>query len=551
MLKNVRFGRLLVHRPKLVLAAVLLLATSLRLPYLQYGLPGTTYVDAFRFVDEASRLAKSPSFTPQDYIYPGFLKLLLALIYGAFGIEDATWLYLVPRILATVFDLGSVALIFVLAQRLSSTYGGVVAASLHAVSIISVTSARTETADSMLTFFMTAALVCLTTHQPRVFHLVIGGLLVGCAAGTKYTGAYGFVLVPPVFWLAARGSLGARRAAVGAGAGFALACVAFLATTPWFVPKLDTYLRSMQFQAEVQRYGQIGHVQSTPFDYLVSSTPTWEQPWLSTSLLGNEGPLVLAVCLVSIALALLGFLRSAFDGGTATTRVIALYAVFYYVLISGSGHVKAIRYLLPVLPAVWTLVGATTDLGVRFLRTHVPACPRSPWLEVGLAMALLAVPATRTVPYLTASARPMTNDLVLAWARDNLPHDGTVLLSPFYVANLRALNVRTVGLAGAGSNQYRLKSAGADTESKPLFRPELVDSMRQNGIQYIVLNSYFEDSLKDTPENRRWFPNNVAAYREFCERLGSEAVLLYSVRGQSEGRLGPDVEVYHLTGSGS
>ena len=54
-------------------------------------------------------------------------------------------------------------------------------------------------------------------------------------------------------------------------------------------------------ESAVQRYGQLGHVQLGRFDYLWSGTVTPEQPWLSTSLLGNLGPLVSAAAFVAVA----------------------------------------------------------------------------------------------------------------------------------------------------------------------------------------------------------------------------------------------------------
>ena len=65
--------------------------------------------------------------------------------------------------------------------------------------------------------------------------------------------------------------------------------------------------------------------------------------------------------------------------------------------------------------------------------------------------------------------------------------------------------------------------------------PQLVDILRQNQVEYVVLNSYFDDCLDPTPENLRWFPVSVEAYREFRARAGQRADLVHTIEGYAEG----------------
>ena len=525
----------------LALAGVLALAAALRLPHLGYGLPGTTYVDGFRFVDEARKLAADGAYEPDDFMYPGLLKLLLAMIYGAFGVEGRAALYLVPRLAATAFDLGTVAVVFALARRLGGLRAAILAAGLHAASIIFVTSSRVESADAALAFFLTAALAATFVRRVRLLHCTGAGLLVGLAIGTKFSGVYGALALVFGGVLAVRQGLRAWKAAAGVAVGGVIALVTFLATTPWFLTNLPVFRMAIEVQAEAQRYGQIGHVQSSFFDYLVSPTVTVEQPWLASSLLYNLGPLVLVAGLAATLAALAGRLpRHARPRLPA--RLLGVYLVLFYVGVAGAGHAKLIRYLAPVLPVFSVLAG----VGVARLLSERRA-PRSALAWPLVAAALLAWPLARTAPYLAAASRPMTNELAAAWTRTNLPAGASVLLSPFYLDNLRRPDLHILNLKGAATTQYRLTtSIGVDTEQRPLYRPELVDSAREAGIEYVLLNSYFEGSIYDTEENRRWFPKTVAAYAAFRERLEHEAELVFSVRGQDEGRLGPDVHVYRL-----
>jgi 4-amino-4-deoxy-L-arabinose transferase-like glycosyltransferase len=524
----------MARREWIALSALLVVAGLLRFSFLGHGLPETPYVDSFRFVDEAlSLLAGGDDWIPDDFMYPGLFKLILAILYRLFEVESRLWLHLVPRIVASVADLGTVALVFAIVRRLGGVYAGVLAGALYGACIIAVTSARVETVDSLLTFLLTATVAVMTRPRLRLVHFLLAGLLLGCAAGSKYTGIYG--LLPIAYGVVARArEHGRLLPALGLGllAGL-LGAAVFLACTPWFVPFFDIYLLAIRVQIETQQLGQLGHVQASPFDYLISPVPTWEQPWLHSSLLYTMGPLVLVAALGAVITALWGRLGPVPLG-------FGLYTLVFYLLLAGTGRVKAIRYLLPIVPVVCALVGlwAARLLALRTeRRAHFGL----------LAAALVAFPLYRTVPHLGAAAELTTSELARTWGAEHLPAGARVLLSPFYLENLGTLPIEVRRLSRAAQLQYRLRaSLGSDTEETPLFRPELVDSMIAAGIGYVVLSSYFEGCLYPTAENRRFFPASVAAYAAFRRRLAERGELVYHVVGHAAGRLGPDIHVYRL-----
>ncbi len=520
----------------LALATVVVVAAVLRFAFLSYGLPHTPYVDAFRFVDEAKSLSTATgNWTPDDYMYPGLLKLLLAAIYTVFDVESRTWLNLTARILASLWDIGTSACVFLLARKLAGAYAALVAGLCYALCVIAVSSARIETADTMLTFFLTATLLVMTRKKLRGYDFLLAGLLVGCAMGTKYTGIYGglSVLFGAVFYL----QQGERKLRTLGQVTLAavVALVTFVATTPWLIELHEIYWMAIEIQVEVQQFGQLGHVQSSPVDYLFSPVLTWEQPWLASSLLFNLGPLVLALGLWGMCLAAAG--RFAGRG-----RALCLYAALFVVMVSGTGRVKAIRYLLPIVPILAVFVGVAAS---RLLIGRAET--RKQTARLALAAALLVLPAACSLPYVWSARREMTTAMAFDWAKQHLPPGSLVLLTPFYVENLKTLPIRVLRMKHASRVQYRLrKTIGVDTEETPIYRPELVGSMLRAGIQYVVLNSYFEANLYDTAENRRFFPKSVAAYAAFRKTLALVADPVFSVAGQSEARLGPDIVVYRL-----
>jgi hypothetical protein len=88
---------------------------------------------------------------------------------------------------------------------------------------------------------------------------------------------------------------------------------------------------------------------------------------------------------------------------------------------------------------------------------------------------------------------------------------------------------------------------GDSPERDPIYYPGLVDELLANGVAYLVLNSYYEGAFSPVPENLRWFPRSVEEYRGFMERVREKAEPVYSVRGLSEGRFGPDIAVWRFT----
>jgi hypothetical protein len=127
-----------------------------------------------------------------------------------------------------------------------------------------------------------------------------------------------------------------------------------------------------------------------------------------------------------------------------------------------------------------------------------------------------------------------------------LPEGTKIFASPLYVSDLAKMNVQAISFSDIWDRQYRLpESVGASAERTPLFQPQLVDALAAQ-VEFVVLNSYFDDELAATPENLRWFPVSVAGYEEFRARLDERADKLHEITGYAAGRAGPDITIYRL-----
>jgi hypothetical protein len=287
----------------------------------------------------------------------------------------------------------------------------------------------------------------------------------------------------------------------------------------------------------IQRTGQIGHVQGGFLDFFCSPTPTWEQPWLGSSLADNLGWPLMVVGLFGAVWGLGGRMGRA-------GRIHAGFVALFLLTVCAPGHVKVYRYLLPMLPSLFILGAATVQ------RLASVALPRqlAPAGGLLLALGLGIVPATHTARYLSIRGRPSTNTLARQWIERNIPPGSTVLLSPFFVDNLEKIPDRTfLFLEGGGGRTYRVPGDPRNNaELAPIYHPGLIDEMRARGIQYLVANDWFDGGAAPIPENLRWFPVATAASATWRARLAREADCLESWEGWEAGRPGPGIEVWRL-----
>jgi hypothetical protein len=148
---------------------------------------------------------------------------------------------------------------------------------------------------------------------------------------------------------------------------------------------------------------------------------------------------------------------------------------------------------------------------------------------------------------LLALRGPSTNALARDWLGRNVPAGSVVFVGPFFTDDLAPLPFRFEQLRAVGARLYRLPpEVGRSPEREPIYSPWLVDELRRRGVEWIVLNSYFDDAFSPVPENLRFFPRSVGGYEAFMARLREEADLAYAAIGWADCRLGPDIRVWHL-----
>jgi 4-amino-4-deoxy-L-arabinose transferase-like glycosyltransferase len=324
----------------LTLLLVLILAAAPRL----YGLnwdggigahPDERYVvgvaESLRWPDGLNPFDVAP-----DFAYGHLPLYLLALVASlARGVDPL----LMGRVLAALFDVGTVALTFALGRRVYGSRVGMLAAAFVALMVLHVQQAHFYTADVLLAFFVLGALLFAVrlAESGRSADAGLAGAWAGLAMAAKFSA----VLLALPLVVACVNLPGERRSRWGCvllGGGAALA--AFALTNPFALLSFPDFWRNMTREAAIARgaldvpYTRQFHA-TWPYVYPVVQQLRWGLGW----------PLGL-VALGGLAYAVWRAVRQ--PPGQAVWVLLA-WAVPYFAF-TGALYAKFPRYLLPLTP---------------------------------------------------------------------------------------------------------------------------------------------------------------------------------------------------------
>lgn len=230
-------------------------------------------------------------------------------------------------------------------------------------------------------WFASAASLAVFDRTRRIGWLVAAGLLLGCAAATKFSG----LLLAPVFviWLVARRPREALPALVIVG----LSAIAlFFVVNPvmWVQPEvgLADYFRAGTTRAA----GSMTRIRTEYFGQIYEFRPPFHYPWVWTLIV--VPPTFLAAIAVAFTT-----VRRHWLVAFCLLNAGVLYAAL--LLPSAPMH-DGIRLLLPVLPFQCVLVGAGVIEAIDWLTRRLSEAGRA-WIEALVLVAVLAPAAAITV----------------------------------------------------------------------------------------------------------------------------------------------------------
>jgi len=471
--------------------------------------------------------AESP-WNPGFFAYGSFPIYLLRVLASVAGLVNPDYAtldlsYVIGRVLAAVFDVGTVYLVYVLGRRLFGAAVALLGALFVALTVLSIQLAHFYTADTVLTFWVVLTVllgVDLARQTTLRRGLLVGGAW-GVALASKIS-AFPLLLPIAIAWLlgaahqAGRDDREARlwsRAVLGrALRGTVVTGVAALGTwvlcQPYAVLDPVTFLGDVIHEALMARGAR-----DIPYTRQFIGTLPYLYPLQQMILWSMGVPLGLAGWASAVAMLGCGFKRLwRGEWLRAAEAWIPLSWVLLYFGLTGSFHAKFLRYMLPLIPflCLWAAWGL-----VRLLEVS-----RTRW-RAALAGLLVAVVLGGTLFYALAFMSVYRQEhpwiQATAWLCSTLP-PGTTILNEHWDDPLPLLQ---------GTGELRCYRRHVVTELEA-YNPDdtakldhLLDALEGN--EYIVISS---NRLYNTiPRLPQRYPLTSRYYELLmAERLGFELV---------------------------
>jgi hypothetical protein len=214
--------RLVVFSPATILSLILLLALSIRLLGINFGLPYVFFPDEAMLVNHAMAFGTG-DLNPHSFIYPSLYMYVLFLIYGmtyaggwllgAFGstddfirlfFTDATIFYLPGRLIAAFSGVASVGLVYKLGRRAYSPAVGLIAAAILAFSVLHVNYShfvKTHVPAGLLVIVTIWLAWSIYEGKDSWRRYCLAGATAGLAASTVYHAGFALISVFVAHWL--------------------------------------------------------------------------------------------------------------------------------------------------------------------------------------------------------------------------------------------------------------------------------------------------------------------------------------------------------------
>lgn len=405
---------------------LLLLSLALNSFFIGQNLPQVSHPDEPKVVRRAMAMGGgdlNPHFFryPTLWIYLVFLAqgtaaaagLGLGLIGGLAQLQrmvftDPTLFFVVPRLLAALLGAGSVWLTWRIGERLAPG-AGVIAGLLVALNGHQIWQSHYATADGPLVFFI---LLCLWAcfrclDRPSLRSVAIPALLAGFATSVKYNGVAVFGAVAVLVWVVGR----ARHRSAGArGKGLALALVValagFLVTSPFTLLDYHAFRVGL---GEVMDYTVRVAGGDARWTYLRGLVDSAGLPAVLGGLLGG-GILLLS---------------PSFRPHRGKAAILAGFLVPYGILLQSS-DVKAVRFMLPVVP----VLALGVALAFRQILIWIgPARRTLTWTAGGTLFALFLGPSLLAAKGTEAFfLHPTARTRTARWVESRLPEGSTIFL---------------------------------------------------------------------------------------------------------------------------
>lgn len=470
---------------KLIIAVILILALSIRMHGIDFGLPHYFHPDEFRKGRIAQKISETLNFDPNYFLHPSLLLYstsgLGSIKTKVFGDESSVDTFtLAGREVSALAGVGTVLLTIIMGGIVGGARVGILAGALIAFSPLMITSSRYLKEDSLLSFWIMAA--CLASlwgaKNNKPAYLILAGLLSGLAASSKYSGV--LAIVPVLFFPIAykRFSKNWILSAVVAGV---LVPIGFIAATPYSILNSAKFIED--FNSE-RKHMVIGHHAT-----IISS---WDHFWsyhLARSILPALGIIPVLIGMV-------------FSGMIARNKNLSALAILGAALVfyAPAEYVNAKpppqpeRYIFPTIPFIAILSAYGISLiRDRFLKN----------LLTTLSILGILVPSILLAREVPNDTRNIMRD----WMLSNVPQKSKVMIDaiPYTPA--------------FPDNHFEIMRLANPEERRGMT----LQALKDQGVEYVLVTSlsyerYFHTRTSDQIIRKRF------------EELFSKGKIVYEVK---------------------
>jgi hypothetical protein len=419
----------------LLLGLIMLVAFTLRIWGLGYGLPYIYHVDEHYYVNTALKLGtgliNNPPYAPTGLSnllfgeYAGYY--LVGKLSGIFASaqefeaafrRDPSVFYLFGRFTSALLSTATCMALYLLGKSTYNSITGLVAAGFLAVSFIHVRDSHYSVPDASMTFFvtLTVMLTFVAMRTDRRWYIYLGAISAGLAVAMKWSCLPIVLLIGwASLWVGTdtHKNIIARLLNWSVGLTILFFVLGLAVGAGQMLINPAPYIREAMMLGEAGRDGGFSIWQ-------VDTLPGWL--FYGKTLLIGVGPILLILGIIG----LLHRLVMSFKAGGRLSILLWLFPLIYFLIMS-STHNYFARYSLPLVPFVALFAAETLTSVVTW--TLVNRQRKLGWaLAILLAVGAITGPLIKSIQHDILLTHQDTRTLATQWIDAHIPAEAKIVV---------------------------------------------------------------------------------------------------------------------------
>ncbi len=380
----------------------------------------------------------------------------IKLLASPFFTMELRDLALAGRLLSTLADVGTVAMVYLLGKRLYSKNAGLLAAALVAFAVVHIQHSHYYRPETFSILFTLASFwfMMQVLEKNRIRDSAFLGLFIGLAFSTKISTAPILASLAALYGYLFLGALRKpellENAALRALLGGFIAIAVYLFWTPYSILAFPEFLYWNLRELDIVR-----NAGSVPYTVQYMGTPKLLYELQQTVSWGLGYPLGILAWGGLLATVVINLRRPRWG-----QVLILLWAIPLLIIVTRA-EVKFLRYTFPLMPVMIMMGAGTALMGIDWLKRHKPAMLKAAQIALGT---IVAATVFYGLAFQNVYSNPHTAVQASRWINANIPEDTFILTD----------NHWDEGVPNLG--RYRLEQIpifNGDTTSK-------IDSMASN-----------------------------------------------------------------------